>query len=71
VYGRKAGSLSSFGYSDALRQSQLVSDDRTLDEWLTDPEKRVPGSDMAFRVPSGDERAAIIAYLKQISGLSN
>jgi cytochrome c2 len=28
------------------------------------PDALVPGTDMAFRVVSADERAAIIAYLK-------
>jgi len=39
----------------------------TLDQWLTDPEKVAPGTDMNFRVVNPEERAALIAYLKQLS----
>ena len=65
IVGRRAGSTPSFAYSDALKNSALTWDDATLDRWLTDSEKLVPGSDMTIRVPSAEERAAIIAWLKQ------
>lgn len=67
VYGRAAGSVTAFEYSEALRNSKLTWNDQTLDAWLADPEKDVPGNDMAFRVEKAEERAAIIAYLKQNS----
>jgi cytochrome c len=67
VYGRAAGSVSSFEYSEALKASKIEWNDQTLDQWLTDPDKRVPGNGMAFRVQNAEERAAIIAYLKQIT----
>jgi cytochrome c len=65
VYGRAAASNSSFPYSDALRRSGLTWNGETLDRWLADSEKLVPGTDMTMRVLNADERAAIIAYLKQ------
>jgi cytochrome c len=65
VYGRTAGTVASFEYSDALKKSQVRWTMETLDRWLTDPEKLVPGNDMAFRVSDATERAAIIAYLKR------
>src|SRR5215831_15099653 len=68
VYGRAAAAVPSFEYSDALKQSKIEWKDQTLDEWLTDPDKRVPGNGMAFRVQNAEERAAVIAYLKQVSG---
>ena len=68
VYGRKAGAIDSFQYSDALKKSKVTWSDNTLDRWLTDTEKLVPNNDMSFQVQSGDERAAIIAYLKGSSG---
>jgi cytochrome c len=64
VYGRAAGSVTSFQYSVALKESKLVWMDETLDKWLTDPDKLVPDSDMAFHVESADERREIISYLK-------
>ena len=67
VFGRTAGSVESFQYSGALRKSGIQWTEDTLDQWLTDTEKLVPGSDMAFRVVSADERTEIIAYLKRNS----
>ena len=68
VYGRTAGSLNSFEYSDALKKSKIKWAEDTLDKWLTDTEKLVPNNDMTFHVEKADERSEIIAYLKQNSG---
>lgn len=68
VFGRKAGSLESFQYSDALKKSKIVWTEETLEQWLTDTEKLVPDNDMTFHVEKGEERRAIIAYLKHDSG---
>ena len=68
VYGRVAGSVGSFKYSDALKQSKITWTDERLDKWLTDTEKLVPDNDMTFHVEKPEERSEIIAYLKQNSG---
>jgi len=65
VYGRPAGSVPSFNYSDALKQSHITWDADSLAKWLAGPDKLVPDTDMAFHLESAAERAAIIAYLKQ------
>ena len=57
-----------FQYSDALKKSKITWSDGTLDQWLNDTEKLVPGNDMTFHVEKADERAEIIAYLKQTLG---
>lgn len=67
VYGRRSGSVSSFNYSDALRNAAVIWDAGTLDRWLTDPEKFVQGNDMAFQVVNSAERGEIIRYLQQLS----
>jgi cytochrome c len=67
VYGRVAGSVDSFKYSDALKKSKITWTDETLDKWLTDTEKLIPDNDMTFHVERPDERSKIIAYLKQNS----
>jgi cytochrome c len=64
VYGRAAGAVASFQYSGPLQKSNITWTDGTLDKWLTDPEKLVPDSDMAFHVDSADERREIISFLK-------
>lgn len=68
VYGRTAGSVDSFQYSDALKNSKIKWDEETLDKWLSDTDKLVPNNDMTFHVEKADERSNIIAYLKQKSG---
>lgn len=67
VYGRTAGAVDSFQYSEALKKSKIVWAEATLDAWLTDTEKLVPNNDMTFHVEKPDERREIIAYLKQTS----
>lgn len=68
VYGRKAGSISTFQYSDALKRAQITWDESSLEKWLTDTESVVPGNDMDFHVPKADERADIIEFLRASSG---
>jgi cytochrome c len=67
VYGRKAGSVPSFQYSDALKKADVTWDDSNLDKWLTDPDKFIPDVDMDFHLEKPDERSAVIAYLQQLS----
>jgi cytochrome c len=65
LIGRKAGSLPDYSYSPALQVSSVVWSEQTLDKWLTNPEKFIPGQKMGFLVPSAQERADLIAYLKK------
>ena len=65
VVGRKAGTVSGFPYSDAVRNSAVVWNETVLEKWLTDPETVIPDTDMAFRLDNPVERAAIIAFLKE------
>ncbi len=67
VYGRKAGTIASFEYSDALKNAHIVWDDAKLDKWLTDTDALIPGNDMAFHVPKPEERAEIIEFLRAMS----
>jgi cytochrome c len=67
VFGRRSGSVKDYDYSKALRRANVQWDAVTLDRWLTDPEKFIPGQNMDFKVTSKAERAALIAYLKSIS----
>ena len=65
VVGRKAGTISAFPYSDAVKKSAVVWNEVVLDKWLTDPERVIPDTDMAFRLDNAVERATIIAFLKE------
>jgi cytochrome c len=67
LWSRKAGSLASFPrYSTALQSSDVVWSDKTLDEWLKDPQHVVPGNQMTFPgVKDAQQRADLLAFLKQ------
>lgn len=64
VLSRPAGSAPGYNYSAALKASRLRWDDKTLNEYLAAPMKKVPGSKMPIATPDAAKRAAIIAYLK-------
>jgi cytochrome c len=66
VYGRAAASVETFKYSDALKKARVTWNAESLDSWLQDPDKVAPDNDMAFHLPSSDERRAVIAYLKEL-----
>lgn len=65
VFGRKAGTVAGYAYSDALKNSGITWDEEMLDKWLTDPQKLVPGAKMFFHLDSAQDRADVIEYLKQ------
>lgn len=65
VVGRPAGVIADYSYSKALKNSGLTWDEPTLDRWLTNPGALVPGTKMFYEVASSQDRADLIAYLKQ------
>jgi cytochrome c len=67
LWGRKAGSVPSFPrYSSALQASGIVWNDKTLDDWIRDPQHLVPGNDMTFEgIKNDQQRADLLAFLKQ------
>ncbi len=67
VFGRKAGSVANYNYSNAVKSSDVVWNDQTLDQWLTNPQAFIPGQKMNFKVANPQDRADIIAYLKTLT----
>ena len=67
LWNRKAGSLASFSrYSPALKSANIVWSDKTLDDWITDPQHLVPGNQMTFPgVKDARQRADLLAFLKE------
>jgi cytochrome c2 len=63
VVGRKAASAPGFPYTPALKASGLTWTPQTLDRFLTDPAKLVPGTAMPISVPDAKTRQDLIAYL--------
>jgi cytochrome c len=65
IVGRKAGTVPGFQYSDANKNSGVTWDEATLDTYLVDPKKFMPGNKMVFAgMKKEDERKAVVAYLK-------
>ena len=66
VVGRASGSLEGFNYSEAMKNSHLTWDEATLDTYLTNPRKLVPGTKMVFPgLPNEQDRKDVVAYLKE------
>jgi cytochrome c len=70
LFGRKAGTARySFGYTDAMKASGLVWNEKTLDRFLQSPAKGVPGTKMVY-VGLADpvDRATLICFLQKKTG---
>jgi cytochrome c len=68
VFERKAGELSDFRYSPALKRSGIVWSSQTLEAYLTDPQALVPGNRMPYAgMADPRDRADLIAYLLKVS----
>jgi len=64
LIGRKAGSVPGFPYSEAMKKSGIIWNTKTLDRFIRDPLKTVPGTAMGYDgVKDPKERADLIAYL--------
>jgi len=67
IVGTKAGDVPGYTFSAAMKASGLTWDDATLDEYLTSPMKKVPGTRMTYAGQADPaRRAEIIAYLKTL-----
>ena len=65
LFGRRAGSVKGFPYSEAMKHSNIVWNEATLNRFLANPLKAVPGTAMGYAgVKDDKERADLIAYLK-------
>ena len=70
IFGRTAGSVSGFNYSDAMKTAgskNLAWDDESLNGYLESPTTYLPSNKMAFAgVKDEKDRADLIAYLKTL-----
>ena len=67
LWGRKAGGLKSFNrYSPALTSANIVWNDKTLNDWIEDPQHLVPENQMTFAgIKDARQRADLLAFLKE------
>src|SRR6185437_17093776 len=64
IIGRKAGADANYNYSPAMKHADIVWDAKSLDAYLADPQKVVPGNRMPFPGMKTDhDRNDVIAYL--------
>ncbi len=76
IFGRRAGTLEGFRYSDAMKQAGqdgLVWDEAVLAAFIADPPGTVKGTRMKFRGLKGEaDQKALVAFIRQHSpGSSN
>jgi cytochrome c len=69
LFGRTAGSHPDYRYSEALRESDLVWTEETVDElFAIGPDHLLPGTKMPLqRMPDRGDRADLIAFLKRVT----
>jgi cytochrome c len=71
VIGRASASEAEFNYSDAMKNAHVNWTPETLDQYLTNPRRMVPGTKMVFPgLPKEKDRADVISYLEQAAGTS-
>jgi cytochrome c len=69
LFGRRAGTVGGYKYSEALRGADLTWSEATVDALFAEgPHVYTPGSKMPVqRMPSAEDRAHLIAFLKRIT----
>jgi cytochrome c len=66
VFGRKAGALEGYSYSEAMKNSGIVWDDDKIRQYLSKPRELVPGNKMAFPgIKDENEISNLLAYLHE------
>jgi cytochrome c len=63
VFGRKAGGVKSYSYSEALSKSKVIWNRDTLTTWLTNPEALIPGQRMGYSMDNAQDREDVVAFL--------
>jgi cytochrome c len=68
LFGRKAGAVTPFSYSPSLRRSNIVWTEKSLDRFIEQPGKFIPGTTMSYQgMAKPEDRQMLIAYLRQAS----
>jgi len=66
VFGRKAGTLDGFKFSEPLKTADWVWDEAHLDQWIENAQAMRPGVTMPYRQADPAKRAKVIEYLKTL-----
>merc|ERR1711881_404876 len=66
LIGRQSGQAAGFAYTDANKDKGVIWAEDTLDVYLTNPKKYIPGTKMVFAgIKKKKERDLLVAYLKE------
>ena len=66
IFDKKAGSVKGFKYYKAMKNSDIVWNDCSLDKFLKKPKKYIKGTKMRFvGLKKESHRDALIKYLKE------
>ena len=66
VWGRQTGQAAGFSYTQANKDKGVTWAEDTLDIYLTNPKKYIPGTKMVFAgLKKKKDRNDLIAYIKQ------
>ena len=66
LFGRKAGSIEGFNYSEANKTSGITWDEATFREYIKNPKAKIPNTKMVFAGISDEADVDdLVAYLQQ------
>ena len=67
IVGRKAGSLSGYAFSSAMKETDFVWDEEKLDRFIANPDEVVGGNNMKpyGGLASSEDRKKIVTFLAQ------
>lgn len=66
LFGRTAGTIDGYNYSDANKKSGIVWDEKVFAEYIQNPKEKIPGTKMVYAGLKGEQRINdLVAFLKQ------
>ncbi len=66
LFGRKAGSVEGYSYSEANKNSGLTWDEATFSDYIKDPKAKVPGTKMIYAGLKDEQKVKdLVAFLHQ------
>lgn len=66
LFGRTAGTIDGYNYSDANKKSGIVWDEKVFAEYIQNPKEKIPGTKMVYAGLKGEQRINdLTAFLKQ------
>lgn len=66
LFGRTAGTIEGYNYSEANKKSGIVWDEKVFAEYIQNPKEKIPGTKMVYAGLKGEQRINdLTAFLKQ------